>query len=1094
MEFRILGPLEVRDGDRSIPFAGRKPRALLGVLGLHANEAVSTARLAEELWGERAPATAEKLVQGYAHALRKQLGDALVTRARGYALRVGEGELDLFEFARLREQARDLPVATASEVLTRALSLWRGRALADVELEGSSRHEVERPNELHLATLVERIETDLALGRHAELVGELDALVAAHPLDERLRRQLMLALYGSGRQAEALEVYQRTRRLLVDELGIEPSSELRTIEKAILTHDSVLSVPPQPPRPTLQTEAAAQQRDLVDRDSSVPTPTRLERARETAALPSGTVTFLFTDVERSTRLLRELGEERYAETLAEHRRIVRGAAARCGGVEVDTAGDSLFVAFPTARGALDAARAAQAGLRSRSIPVRMGLHTGTPLLTAEGYVGLDVHRAARIAAAGHGGQVLLSRSTRELVDVAVRDLGDHRLRDLSAPERLYQLGDDEFPPLRTLHPTNLPIPATLFLGRERELAEVEALVRAKRLVTLTGPGGSGKTRLALQAAGSAADAFDAGVWWVSLAALRDPSLVVPAAAAALGATSDLGEHVGDKRLLLLLDNFEHLIPAAPEVAALLERCPGLVLLVTSRERLRLDGEWEYVVDPLREPEAVELFETRARAVRHDFTANGAVREICARLDNLPLAIELAAARAKVLSTGALLERLQRRLPVLAGGTRDAPERQRTLRATIEWSHGLLSEEEQTLFRRLAVFAGGCTVEAAEAVCDAELDTLASLIDKSLVRQTHDRFWMLETIREFASEQLDAAGEADEFAQRHARFFLALAEAANLVAEAGGPRRHQLVNRDQDNLRAALSWCEASGRIELALQIVVALENHWANAAPREGLDWLDRLLPRADAIPRQLRARALRVIGGAGARAGDYERAERGTVEGLAEARAAGDELAVGIALHRLAVLAVWRKDFVGGSRLAEESLAVARRLAFPKLEAQALGTLGDIAWEDGDREAALDLLLRSAELAEHVGFGWWEAGVLISLAEHGAELGRLDDAERWALRATQIGHSISGREAVLEALAAVAAIARRRGDLARAGLLWGAIEAEEERAPLGDWNAYRDAAAARVVSDDEVFAAAHDKGRKLTLEAAVEQALASPD
>jgi predicted ATPase len=560
----------------------------------------------------------------------------------------------------------------------------------------------------------------------------------------------------------------------------------------------------------------------------------------------------------------------------------------------------------------------------------------------------------------------------------------------------------------------------------------------------------------------------------------------------LGATTDLGEHVGDKRLLLLLDNFEHVIAAAPEVAELLERCSGLVLLVTSRERLRLDGEWEYVVDPLREAEAVELFEIRARAVRRDFAANGAVREICARLDNLPLAIELAAARAKVLSSRALLERLERRLPVLAGGTRDAPERQRTLRATIEWSHDLLSEDEQTLFRRLAVFAGGCTVEAAEAVCGAELDTLASLIDKSLVRQTNDRFWMLETIREFASEQLDAAGECDEIAHRHAQFFLALAEAANLVAEASGPQRHELVNREQDNLRAALSWCEATGRIELALQIVVALENHWANAAPREGLDWLDRLLPRADAIPRQLRARALRVIGSAGAPAGEFERAVRGSEESLVEARAAGDELTAAIALHRLAVVAWRRKDIVGSRQLAEESLAVARRLAFPKLEAQALGMLGDLAWEDGDREGALELLLRSAELAEQVGFGWWEAGALIDLAERGAELGRLDDAEGWARRATQIGRSISGREVVVEALGVLAAIARRRGDLARAGLLWGAIEAEEGRAWLADWGADREEVAARVVSDDEVFAAARDEGRRLSLEAAVEQALAS--
>ncbi len=303
-------------------------------------------------------------------------------------------------------------------------------------------------------------------------------------------------------------------------------------------------------------------------------------------LPTGTVTFLFTDVEGSTRLLHALGSDAYAEALAEHRRIVREAFTAHGGVEVDTQGDAFFVAFPTAPGAL--AAAAEAGERlTGPIRVRIGLHTGTPLLTDEGYVGADVHRAARIAAAGHGGQVLVSSATAPLVDVELTDLGEHRLNDLTAPERIYQLGEREHPPLKTLYQTNLPVPATPFLGRDTELAEIAALLARDevRLLTLTGPGGTGKTRLALQAAASAADAFAGGVWWVPLAPLRDPQLVLPTAAQALGASGDLSEHIGDRRLLLLLDNFEHLVSAAADVAPLLSACPNLTLLVTSREPL-----------------------------------------------------------------------------------------------------------------------------------------------------------------------------------------------------------------------------------------------------------------------------------------------------------------------------------------------------------------------------------------------------------------------------------------------------------------------------------------------------------------------------
>jgi predicted ATPase len=502
-------------------------------------------------------------------------------------------------------------------------------------------------------------------------------------------------------------------------------------------------------------------------------------------LPTGTVTFLFTDIEGSTRLLHELGGA-YAEALAEHRRLLRGAFDRHGGVEVDTQGDAFFVAFARANDALTAAAEGQAALEQGPIRVRMGLHTGEPLVTEEGYVGIDVHRAARIAATGHGGQTVVSKTTYDLGGSdALRDLGEHRLKDLSAPERLYQLGEGEFPPLKTLYQTNLPIPATPFLGRERELGEVGTLLSRDdvRLLTLTGAGGSGKTRLALQAVASGADEYPQGVWWVPLAPVRDTAGVTETAARALGGASSLAEVIGDRRLLLLLDNFEHVIAAAPELTSLLSTCPNLDVVVTSRERLQLGGEHVYPVPVLARSDARELFLTRARALRPDFQSNGSVDELCARLDDLPLALELAAARTTILSPEQLLGRLEARLDLLKGG-RDADVRQQTLRATIEWSHDLLDGAEQHLFARLSVFRGGCTLEAAEAICGAELDELQSLVDKSLVRMRDDnRFWMLETIHEFAAERLFESGEEDELRRRHAEFLLALAESANLSAEA-----------------------------------------------------------------------------------------------------------------------------------------------------------------------------------------------------------------------------------------------------------------------------------------------------------------------
>src|SRR5580765_771285 len=489
-------------------------------------------------------------------------------------------------------------------------------------------------------------------------------------------------------------------------------------------------------------------------------------------LPSGTVTFLFTDVEGSTRLLHELGAEAYAHTLAEHRHLIREACTAQGGVEVDTQGDAFFFAFPTAPGALAAASGLAEALANGRVQVRVGVHTGTALLTEEGYIGDDVHRAARIAASGHGGQVLVSASTAILVETELTDLGEHRFKDLSAPVRVFQLGELEFPKLKSLYQTNLPVPATPFLGREHELERVVSLLARDdvRLCTLTGAGGTGKTRLAVQAAAEVAELFPDGIFWVPLAPLRDPGLVLATVAGVMEFREQAGKSpleslaaaLAGKSMLLVLDNAEHLLPAlASDVAALGASVPTMTLVVTSRERLRIAREHVFPVPTLADEDAVRLFHARARAVDPTFSSNGAVRQLCERLDNLPLALELAAARTGLLSPEQLLDRLGGRLDVLTGD-RDADPRQQTLRATIAWSHDLLSTDEQQAFARMSVFAGGCTLGAAEEICASDLDTLQSLLDKSLVRrreaESEPRLWMLETIREFAAERLAASGE------------------------------------------------------------------------------------------------------------------------------------------------------------------------------------------------------------------------------------------------------------------------------------------------------------------------------------------------
>jgi predicted ATPase len=812
------------------------------------------------------------------------------------------------------------------------------------------------------------------------------------------------------------------------------------------------------------------------------------------------VTFLFTDVEGSTRLLHDLGAAEYAKALSDHRRVLRGAFAAHDGVEVDTQGDAFFVAFPTAPGALEAAAEAVEGLAPGPIKVRIGVHTGTPLVAEEGYVGVDVHRAARIAAVGHGGQVLVSASTAMLVYPGMlRDLGDHRLKDLSEAERIYQLGDGEFPPLKSLYRTNLPVPATPFLGREHELEEVLGLLESARLLTLTGPGGTGKTRLGLQAAAEASDRFPDGVFWVPLASLRDPALVLETAGLALGAKDGPAEHVGDKSLLLLLDNFEHVIDAAAGLAALLSACPNLRMLVTSREVLRVPGEQAYPVPPLEPQEGTDLFLARARAALPGFVSDDAVPELCARLEQLPLALELAAARVRVLSPNQLLDRLSGRLDLLKAG-RGVDPRQETLRATIVWSHDLLDEEEQRLFARLAVFRGGCTLESAEEVCNADLDTLQSLVDKSLVRvREGSRFWMLETIREYAAEQLVASGEADELRRRHAEHFLALAEETEQLAREVDTATLDRLEHETDNLRAALDLLEKSGETQLVLRLAGALDDFWGvKGYLGEGRRRLELALA-ADETPTAARAKALNAAADMAIGHGDSAAARLRAGEALALHRQLENVWGIAVSLYILGHAAADDEDYETARRLWEESEPLFREAGD---SFDALMTKRMLAWaynELGESDRAQRLMQDVLQQARAAGDKHVQVHALESLAIDAALEGRVEDAtsllgEAWKLNC-ELGDRF--REAVIVyRFARVLAHAGRVEDAARLLATGEVLQEVMGSSPMTWLKRGNDEALEliRAQLDEAALAAAWEHGRTLTADEAVALALAELD
>ncbi len=809
-------------------------------------------------------------------------------------------------------------------------------------------------------------------------------------------------------------------------------------------------------------------------------------------LPTGTVTFLFTDIEGSTRLLGELGEG-YVAVLAEHHRSLREVWAAHHGIEVDTAGDAFFVAFARASDALAAAEAGQAALAGGPVRVRMGVHTGEPLLTETGYVGMDVHRAARIAAVAHGGQVVISRSTFDLAAPDARDLGNHRLKDLSAPERLYQLGKGEFPQLRSLHRTNLPVQPSRLVGREHELRAVVAALEAHRIVTLTGPGGSGKTRLALHAAAEVAERFPDGVWWVSLAAIRDAALVLPAIATAVGAQADLASHLAGKRMLVLLDNVEQVIDCAADIAGLAESTTSRIV-VTSRQPLRVDGEAEIDVPPLPPDDAVALFVERARSIDSSFAADEHVPAICARLDGLPLAIELAAARTRVLSSRAILERLSKRLPLLTGGRRDAPERQRTLHATIAWTYDLLDEGERMLFARLGVFHGGWALHAGEAVCDASLDVLESLVEKSLVRRSGERYFMLETIREFAG---DVLGDDEDLLLGHAQWFQQLVETLEPQLRASN-QAHALAifAAELDNVRAALAFARATERHELEGSLAGACWYFWMwTGSYVEGREALLSAAHGPGLSP-AVRARVLEGLSAMLSAVADYPAATASGEEALEIRRSLGETDGVLRALINASLAYGRGGDLRRGALLLEEARALASESGNTWMEAIALINLGSGALIDADFGSAESYLRPAVALASSLEDRFVAAAAETNLAAALIVQDKREEAVALYRRACTVWRELGNPEGQIWCLEGFA-LAAAEGDPEAAARIGGASLRACEEVPYvlpAQEQAWRERRRARVA--DQLDPARIDElereGRKMDLAESVDYALES--
>ena len=866
-------------------------------------------------------------------------------------------------------------------------------------------------------------------------------------------------------------------------------------------------------------------------------------------LPTGTVTFLFTDVEGSTRLLQQHGGD-YRTAIARHHEILRDAVSASRGVVFETIGDAVYAAFARVDDAAGAAIRAQRGLGSEAfatgaVRVRMGIHLGDVELTEDRrhYFGPALYRCARLMATGHGGQVLVSSAAAAILGdaapagVTFRDLGEHRLKDLLRAERIYQLEaaglETRFPPLVSLdaRPNNLPVQRTPLVGREQELAQTRALLLddETRLLTFVGPGGIGKTRLSLGLAAEASDQFAQGVFFVPLAHVTDPALVPNAIAGVLSVRDAPGTELADtiggylrqKHLLLVLDNFEHLLDAAELVGRLLEGAPGLRVLATSQAALRVYGEREYPVPALglpngaRDPaalersEAVRLFVQRARDVRPDLDTSrelGQIAEICKRLDGLPLAIELAAARMRTLAPGEILARLERRLSLLTGGARDLPARQRTLRDALGWSHDLLDERERTVFRRLAVFNGGATLDAIEAVVAfgsleraSVVETVDSLASKSLVRADAGRVSMLAVIREFAGERLEDAGEAKDAARRHAEHFVAVARRSDEELRLGDELTTLArLDAEADNMRAALAWAAANDRA-LGHELASALAHYlgFLRGSGSEMRRWLDLMFPAPPGVPAREEAWALTWAAYFAAEARDAPTADRLGRAAIARAREAADPRSLCFAL----AMGVYALSPYGDDPSAADLVAEAKAAADASGDRWWLAFTsiidGEILRGAGDDDAALREDARALEISREIGSRALLSTALVNPSHIHLRRGRATMARAMLAESERLFAQLGDAWGRAYCLVGLGGVAIAEGRAARGAASLGAADAwfaergiriqDPDRAEFE-----RYVANARGALDEAAFAAAWSEGKALSLDDAIALALST--
>ena len=868
------------------------------------------------------------------------------------------------------------------------------------------------------------------------------------------------------------------------------------------------------------------------------------------SLPTGTVTFLFTDIEGSTRLMQEIGQ-RYVEAQVIHHEILRSAFQSNSGRELRTEGDSFFCVFESAVDACAAAASAQREFFTRDWPegaqlrVRMGLHTGEAPLVGSEYIGLDVHHAARVMSSAHGGEVVISDATRTIVEsglpagLTLRDLGMHRLKDLTRPERLFQLVvegvPDTFPALRTLDstPNNLPTQLTSFIGRENLVEEAKRLLERTRVLTLTGPGGIGKTRLSLQVAADVVQRFPDGVYFVPLSAVRDPELIASAIAQSIGIPVPgnrlpmdvVNEYLREKKVLVVLDNLEQLLPdGSPVIAHVLQQNPTLKALASSRAALHIYGEQELALEPLRMPDlrslpslealsqfdAVKLFIERAVAAKHDFQVTNenapAVAGICERVDGLPLAIELAAARVKLFNPQALLARLESSLAVLGTGSRDLPDRQQTLTGAIAWSYDMLDEPQRRLFARFSVFARGAGLDEAEAVCgpgtELGVDVLTgldALAEQSLVRRQPDfdepRLLMLQVIREYALDRLQKSGEADVIRDRHAAAFQALAERA--APRLFGAEQKQWLDRlelDHDNFRAAFDWAIGHGEASRALGLGAAIWRFWQMRGHlREARARLDQVLAMPNAAAATAaRGAALEAAGGIAYWQGDMPAAQAYYDEALSIARSGADRRTIANALYNASFPSnVATLDVPKALALLEEALPIFRELGDEQGVSTCLWALGQCyvqleqpqyAQETIDQAIAL---FRKLDNRFGLGWGLFTRGIL---ALQMRDLTVAKDTLVEAMQIFSAANDVTGKVLVLDAFAEVAG---RENAKLRAARLAGASKAHEvsSGAGLGTVVARREGWRTAVVMSEEE-SVAYAEGQAMTLDDAVALAL----